>query len=256
MYNYKDEITNEILDVISKDNFKEDFLDEDNDLINCPALESYKDRLKTDISGVAIGSKTCSSKLAKDYVLGGNIDLAGIVYQNMGMNFSVDLRSENYENIDANIRFYLFDSCFDKAVDKFTKSLSNKDVSDLKDDVKTSNMLNKWVNLKVIQGNYEGKWTDLDSYDINDKQDMNNYKVNIKSYRENENVPIRSIERKVINPEWFDYTYPELVLKGNRFYEEISNFEINSDKKLDEYISEIKSYKDFLNQQNNKSKEI
>lgn len=67
-------------------------------------------------------------------------------------------------------------------------------------------MVNKYVNEIVIQGNYGYGWDDLCfAEDEKDAREL------LKVYRENENIPVRSIRRRSLNPE-YEKTLKEVVV--------------------------------------------
>lgn len=63
--------------------------------------------------------------------------------------------------------------------------------------------VNKYLYLKVIQGDYGCGWEDLCAYDTADPEEMKECRSDYKAYRENERqYAHRVIRRRELNPEW------------------------------------------------------
>lgn len=59
----------------------------------------------------------------------------------------------------------------------------------------------KYVIISVLQGMYDGKWSDLTWYNPEDTDYKKELNADRKSYAENEGVPLRTIHRRILRDE-------------------------------------------------------
>ena len=125
-YDYKKHVTNDLYNYFMNDMSKDDRFWLANSTYN-DDYEVWFNKLREDdaITGLASGSYTMSKSQAEENLLY-NWDLAKDAYLDLFMDSTYDVLDKGPELLDAWVRYYVYPSCFDDALDRLRKTLNSK----------------------------------------------------------------------------------------------------------------------------------